>query len=285
MPDRSPIDVFAYADYRHFLAAYYAHRKASDYGFSYRSFARAAGFSSPNYLKLVIDGKRNLTDEMAQRFAAAIGLSGQQLDYFCELVAFNQARNSEQRARHYERLRSFQGYKRVHVLDADAAAYHSQWYIPAIRELAACRDFRADPKWIAARLVPRISARAAREGLDVLVNLGLLVPDKKRGYKQHEPIVSTPPNAVLGHHIATYHRALLERAAESIDLVPRDQRELGAVTLSLNATRIVALKRELVQFRDSILQRYGADTDGTRVVQLNYQMFPLSTEETDSELT
>ena len=70
-----------------------------DYGFSYRSFARAAGFSSPNYLKLVIDGQRNLTAEMAARFAQACGLLGSAADYFCTLVAFNQARSAPEQDR------------------------------------------------------------------------------------------------------------------------------------------------------------------------------------------
>ena len=86
---RSPVDVFRYLDYRRFLADYYRARKAR--GFSYRAFSRAAGLGAPNYLKLVIDGQRNLTAAMAARFAHACGLSGEGADYFAQLVEFNQA--------------------------------------------------------------------------------------------------------------------------------------------------------------------------------------------------
>ena len=64
------VDVFRYRDYRQYLRDVYGARKQSEYGFSYRAFARKAGLSAPNYLKLVADGQRKLTPEMATRFAA-----------------------------------------------------------------------------------------------------------------------------------------------------------------------------------------------------------------------
>ena len=61
--------VFGYVDYRRYLADYYAHAKKCHYGFSFRVFSKRAEISSSNYLRLVIDGKRNLTSDMADRVA------------------------------------------------------------------------------------------------------------------------------------------------------------------------------------------------------------------------
>ncbi len=52
--------IFTYTDYRAFLHDAYTHAKATNPAFSYRYFAKKAGFSSPNFLKLVIDGVYNL---------------------------------------------------------------------------------------------------------------------------------------------------------------------------------------------------------------------------------
>ena len=86
------IDVFAYSDYRAFLRDYYRARKAAGRGFSYRSFSRRAELKSPNYLKLVIDGDRNLSTDMAKRFASACGLQGAEQRHFIELVAHSPER-------------------------------------------------------------------------------------------------------------------------------------------------------------------------------------------------
>jgi hypothetical protein len=98
------IDVFAYLDYRAFLRDYYRARKAAGRGFSYRSFSRRAELRSPNYLKLVIDGDRNLSADMARRFAAACGLQGEAQRYFSDLVAFCQAQAVAERNKYRARL-------------------------------------------------------------------------------------------------------------------------------------------------------------------------------------
>ena len=57
-------EVFDYLDYRAFLRDHYLDKKQRQ-GLSFRGFSKRAGLKSPNYLKLVIDGQRNLTEAMA----------------------------------------------------------------------------------------------------------------------------------------------------------------------------------------------------------------------------
>ena len=272
------IDVFEYRDYRVFLRDSYEYRKKSEYGFSYRAFAKRAGLGGPNYLKLVTEGERNLTSEMAGRFAEALGLRGEAASYFCDLVLFNQAASASERERSYRRLQGYRRYRAAFRLDAAHAAYHAEWYIPAIRELCACQGFVEDPKWIARTLRPSITARQAAQGLLVLEQLGLLVRDAAGRLVQHEPLVTTGDDQPLGHHIATFHRAMLARAADALDTVPRAEREVAALTLSLNEAQVLDFKQRLYELRQELLQAAGATANGApdRVVQINFQMFPLS---------
>jgi uncharacterized protein (TIGR02147 family) len=271
-------DVFRYRDYREFLRAFYDHNKSQGYGFSLRAFSKRARLRSSNYLKLVMDGDRNLTAEMAVRFAEACALRGQAADYFCELVAFGQAESAAERERAYTRLARFKRYRKVHRLDRAQDAYHSHWYIPVIRELAARADFSEDPHWIARKLLPQIAPREAAQALAILRELGLLVRGADGRLVQSEPLVQTA-DGPLGHHLVTFHRSMLERAAEALDRVPRDDREIASLTLCVTEARMRELKRELERFRDDLLQRFGADEDARRVVQVNLQMFPLSVRE------
>lgn len=272
------VDVFAYRDYRRFLADTYKYRKNSEYGFSYRSFAKKIGSRAPNYLKLVTDGQRNLTAAMAARFAQALGLTGEAANYFCDLVSFNQARTAPERDRYYQALRRYKRYKSVFRLDAAYAEYHSEWYIPALRELVACVDFKPDPKWIAHRLKPNISTRQAERALKVLLKLGLVVKDPSGQWRQSEPLLSTGDDGPLGHHIATYHRKMMARAAEAIELFARENREIASLTLNLSTAQLAELKQRLYEFRQELLQA-SLDTKGApseHVVQVNFQMFPLT---------
>ncbi len=284
MEANDSVNIFEYLDYRRYLRDLYQHRKATSYGFSHRSFSRRVGLKSSNFLKMVMDGERNLTPEMAHRFAEGCGLGGRGLDYFCELVAFNQARTASEKKRCHQRLFRFKQYRQIHRLDEAQAEYHSTWYLPAIRELAARADFENDPKWIARVLHPRITPGEARKALDTLLKLGLLARDEKGRLRQSEPLVTTGTGP-LGHHIVSFHRAMMERASGALDTVSREQREISSLTLCVSREVMLDLKERIREFRRELLQAAELQGRPETVVQINFQLFPLSEVKSNQEKT
>ncbi len=274
MTDTPEIDVFDYLDYRAFLRDYYVDRKERR-GLSYRSISKRIGLRSSNYFKLVLDAERNLTEEMAHRFAEAIGLLDDSAEYFCELVRFNQSKTSKIRAAAYERLAQFRGYRQVRPLEAKQAEYHSTWYLPAIRELVGSRDFVEDPSWIAAKLRPKIKKGEAARALEVLLDLGLLIRDSDGRLSQGDSLVSTGPEA-QSVHVANYHRTMMRMAEASLDEFRAAERDISALTLCLGPDGLKRLKQRLQRFRRELLELSDDEQDPTQVVQLNFQLFPLS---------
>ena len=223
-------------------------------------------------------GCANLTPEVAIRFAKACGLRGQAAEYFTELVAFNQAKRAEERERAYARLAGFRRHRSVHRLDAAQTAYYSTWYLPAIRELCARSDFVEDARWIARTLRPAVASRDVERALSTLLKLGLLARDDTGRLRQVDPLVETAPGP-LPHQITRYHRAMMDRASEALDSVPRDEREIASLTLCLSEAQIAELKDRLAHLRDELLHTFQSGDDARRVVQINFQMFPLSAKE------
>jgi uncharacterized protein (TIGR02147 family) len=222
-----------------------------------------------------MDGQRNLTNEMAARFADALSLEGEAADYFVELVRFGQAKTSVERNRAYARLMTFSTYRKTRKLDLAHAEYHATWFIPAVRELAGRSDFQADPQWIAARLWPQIKPAEAKLALDTLLKLGLLRRSDSGRVVQAEPLISTGPE-VHALHIANYHRVMMERAAASIDLVPSDGRDISSVTLLVGPAGVKRIKEKLRRFRRELLELALSEHDAKQVLQLNLQLFPLT---------
>lgn len=270
---RCPIDVFRYHDYRVFLAAYYQAKKPR--GFSYRAFARAAGLGAPNYLQLVIQGRRNLTPAMAQRFAETCGLAKEAARYFVALVAFNQAESGEERNLRYRELQAFGRYRRAQKLELAEAAYHSKWYLPAIRELVLSPAFREDPAWIAATLRPAIQASEAQQALDTLLELGLVQRNAQGRLEQKARVVSTGPET-MGMHITNYHAEMMQRATRAMATVPAAERDISSLTLCLGSEGLAALKERIRAFRRELLELSENEPAPSQVVQLNFQLFPLS---------
>jgi uncharacterized protein (TIGR02147 family) len=278
MPRVTLADVFDYLDYRAFLRDRYVAGK--ERGLSYRAFSRRVGLRSPNFLKRVIDGERNLSDDTAARFAKALALDVEATAYFLDLVRFNQARTTTERNAAYARLTGFRRYRKARPLEIAHAAYHSTWYLPAIRELAARHDFSDDPAWIASMLVPAISKNDAARALETLLELGLLVREKDGRITQGEELVSTGAET-RGLHIANYHRAMMERAAASIDEIVAADRDISSLTLCVSEDGLRRLKERIQRFRRELLELSSLEDDPLQVVQINFQLFPLSKGRTD----
>lgn len=272
-PRRSPLDVFRYLDYRVFLKALYEAQKSR--GMSYRAFAKRAQLGAPNYLKLVIDGQRNLTPGMAERFAAACGLSDEASRYFCVLVAFCQADDADEKALHHKQLLSFRRYRDAHKLEAAHADYHADWYLPAIRELVTSQDFVEDPRWIARKLQPPIKSAQATSALATLRKLGLLAHDESGRLRQTSAVVTTGAET-RGVHITAYHAEMMRRATAAMDLVPNTERDISSLTLCVSPATLKKLKARVQEMRRELLALAEQEEERSQVVQLNIQLFPLS---------
>lgn len=271
-------DVYAYLDYRAYLQDEYTARKGENRGFSFRAFSRRAGLQSPNHLKRVIDGERSLNPPMALRYARALDLDPEQTAYFCDLVAFSQATTDAERNAAYEHIRSSRGYRKAQRIDVAHAAYTATWYLPAVRELVRVEGFDPDPGWIARHLTPPISANEAARAVDTLLDLGLLRRTGDGGLEQAEAVVTTGPET-RGLHVRNYHRAMLERAAASMELVAAPQRDISSLTFSADEAVLHEVKQRIQTFRKDLMAFVEERGPGTRVVQLNLQLFPLSTAE------
>ena len=282
MDEALSVNVFEHLDYRALLRALFEHKKRTEYGFSHRALSRRAGLSSSNFLVLVMKGSRNLSTELAERLASALGLPKREAEYFIELVAFNQAKTPNEKARCYERLARFKGHREIYKLAAEQEAYHSAWYIPAVRELAAREDFQSDANWIARTLQPRITAAQAKRALAVLVKLELLRKDKKGRLRQSAPIVTTGVGP-LAHHVVQYHRTMLQCAARALDEVPRDEREISTLTLCVSHEVMLKLKERIRELRRELLHVAEQEGAAERVVQINFQLFPMSRKKGDSD--
>ena len=170
LKDQSSPSLFDYFDYREYLHDYYLFHKKKNSAYSYRLFARKAKLGSPNYLKLVVDGKRRITDRTLFQFARGLGLSRDEEKYFRELVMYQEVSDPDSKELHLRSLLKYQEKQRTPTpLKADKIKFLLDWHHAVIRELVASKDFKEDPAWIAKRLGNKITEAQAKESLDLLI--------------------------------------------------------------------------------------------------------------------
>jgi uncharacterized protein (TIGR02147 family) len=265
--------IYEYTSYRDFLKDSYARNKAQNPKFSFRYFARIAGFKACNVLKLVMDGKRNLALESISKFAKALKLNREESEFFTNLVLHNQAGNSVDRQHYAELLVLSRGYKRVHPLKDEQYHFLGNWYYPVIWELVSLPTFREDYEWISKNTRPSITPFEARRTIEALVKMGLLKRDAKGRLSKSEAGVVTP-DEVTASSVAGFHREMMKRASESIDAFPRDKRDISGFTFALSEGTAGRVKEMVQKFRKDILDMVLQDQQPDGVYQLNFQFFP-----------
>ncbi len=273
-------DLFTYLDYRAYLRdAFEAMRAAAPRGrdkVSYRSFAKDAGFTSPNLLQLILTGKRDLSPTHIPGTARALRLNRQESAFFADLVAFDRAQGFDEKTFHYQRMLRSRKHAEARPIDKGQFEYLEQWYHPAVRELATHPEGHGNPAWIASRLHPRITTAQAEKSLELLEHLGFLTRDASTGeWQQSESRISTAPE-VASLAVANYHRAMLGLAEGSIDGIDPERRDLRAVTLGIPKSKYADLKRMMETFWRDVLDLSEGAGPVEEVYQINLQAFPLT---------
>jgi uncharacterized protein (TIGR02147 family) len=269
------LSIFEYTDFRAYLRDLCHFLKTSQRSFSFRLFSRAAGFSSPNFLKLVMDGKRNLSSESIEKFAKAFKLNKEEADFFRTLVHFNQAKTHTEKTHFAEKLLESRPYRALHPLKPAQYAYYSTWYLVPVRELIDTRGFREDPEWIARQLDPPITVSEARKALETLQALGMIGRNKEGRLIQKDAVLTTD-DEVASASVAQFHREMIKKASESIDRFSGELREISSVTMSLSETGFRQAKEIVQRMRKDLLELAGRDMAQNAVYQFNFQLFPVS---------
>lgn len=267
-------DVFEYTGYRQYIADFYAERKVKS-AFTWREFARMAGFSSSVHLKYVSEGRFNLGEDAAERVAKAMGLSGNRLEYFRAMVEFDHAVTDNIKKEIFDRMLTIAKQSNAKVIEGDAFRYFDSWKNPVLRELAPAMP-GAKPLALAKACRPKITAAEVSESLNFLVKANLLKKDAAGNYKQSDKIVTAGPMEAAPVAIRELHRQMGEIALDTIEGVPQNERHFSGVTLGITRNAYDKIVAELDACRRKIIEIATGEDETDEVYRLNLQFFPMT---------
>ncbi len=271
--------IFEYTDYRQYLADFYQYKKQTDAGFSHRSFLAKANLKGPNFLKNVIDGKKNISRTTISAFAQALDLGKKEREYFKWLVLFNQEKNTRRKNGYFYRLAVFSRYSSVWQLQNKQFDYFSDWYNIVVREYIHSHPFRDDYAGLARAVFPRITPRQAKQAVELLKSLGMIKADEQGYWCLTQPLLTSGPEVVnLGAH--NYQLAMLEISKLALNTFPPDERYFRAMSGSFSEETFHMIKLELDQTRQRIIELIRQDQNPNKIYQVNMQLYPLLSPET-----
>ena len=266
-------EIVEYTDYRKFIQDYYDERKRCS-AFTWRDFARDAGFSSAVYLKYVCEGKKNLSVNAAGSVAAAMGLAGYEQTYFVLMVSYAHAKSDKAKRAAFEERCALAHAHKVRVLGNEEFDYFKSWRNPVLRELAPHMP-GARPLEMARACKPAITAAEVSETLDFLVRAKLLKKDRSGNYRQTDKSVSMGSVDAVPVAARDMQRQMGEFAVKALDL-PLSERDMSGLTMGLTRRAYDRIKKELADCRRRIVAIAAEDDETEQVYRLNLQLFPMS---------
>jgi uncharacterized protein (TIGR02147 family) len=268
-------DLKKYTGYREYLRDFYLFRKSQRSGFSYRLFSKKAGIKSPNYLQLVIQGKRNLSPQAAAKVAVVVGLKGPEKEYFVGLVKREAARYPDERSQAEKHL--LIAMRKIISRDIPQAQSEvlSHWYHLVVRELFFLRDFDASPTWISKKMRGLITGEEADSSLLVLLKGGFIEKDRHGNYQVKNPVIDTG-DAFGTARILKMHSDTLQVWRSLLAEIPAEERELGLLNIPIREECIGELKAKIRAFQDEIIGWAEGQVAPDQVVQLGTYLIPIS---------
>lgn len=266
--------VMEYNNFRLLVRDFYTERKLRS-GFTWRDFAKAAGYSSPVFLKLVCDGKTNLSEVGVERVASAMGLVGVELQYFRLLVSFNQEKNPEKQKVVFAELRQLAKENSVAVVGEEQYDYYENWLNPVVRELAPNMKAPTAAK-IASQCVFDADTAKVKKSLKLLEKNGFLQKESDGNFTQPRKAISTGSIEVASLAVREMHRQMGELAVKSLDVVPMDERDISGLTMGISREAYDKVVQEIADFRRRIRAIVMESSGEERVYRLNMQLFPLT---------
>ena len=252
---------------------FYEERKRSSL-FSWREFSKLAGFTSPNYIQLVCEGKSRLSKTGVEKVATAMELAGSDRDYFLAMERFGDAKSDSKKIQAFNDMQNIAKENRLRVVDGEAFKYFESWVNPVMRELAPIKP-GAKPLELARNCYPVVSATEVRQSLDFMVHANFLKKIGEDTYEQTEKIV-TGSSEAIPLALRSMNRQMSKFATDAIDDIPSEKRHIAGVTLGLSDATYKWLVQKLELLRQQVVAIAAKEKDYDKVYRLNLQLFPLT---------
>ena len=250
-------------------------RIAHNSSYSLRAFARDLDVS-PQQLSNVMNGRKGISERMADQLSKKLGLAGREKDLFLESVRAQFSRSQSIRVTAKAKLEHLisVGGSTAH-LELDLFKTISNWYHFALIELLKINGSRK-PAWYAKRLgIPENEVKITLGRLERLE----LVTHEGVSYKVNQDTVIAD-QGIPNEAIRNFHRQVMEKGMQALAFQNGDER-YGSSSVMPTKVKNVKRAKELIQeFRMKFADEISEKTDADEIYGLSVQFFRLTDKQT-----
>jgi len=274
--DKSLPNIFDYNDFRMYLTDYQKCRYAFDASFSRGKICKMLGLpNTRSYFNDVIQGKK-LSTIFVERFIILFELQPDEARYFRILIKFNQAETLEEHELYFDQLIALNR-SPSRTLDKKELIYYRHWYNSVIRALLNIVEFKGNYSQLSRMVYPPITVGQARESIELMVELGLIVKNDSGVYRPTESAIRSPDynrdDLVRQYQLAAHENARLT-------IMHPQTKECSIIAtnvISMSSMCYKKIEKKIEKFRSEVRTLvHQDDNPADRVYQLNLFLYPNS---------
>jgi len=267
--------IWDYPTTRDYVEAYDQWALENTKRYTRRAFARRGKVNSPNYIGLVIAGKRKLHATWAQGFAFAAKLEGTERTYLDILVQLENTSLSTERDKLLSRLHHLIQDQAIKGLASSQIEIIQQPEAWSIYHLLSIRGPSQDLSWFKNKLRKKMPIDEIRKALKLLIKLDL-IKKTETGYERKNSKIKSPDQLRSAEN-RIFHRYALAEAREALEEIPIAERNFGSLTIAVGTERTAELQNEVNRFGQMLLEKYGSQHPvAGELFRLNVQLYPLT---------
>ncbi len=274
-----------YVDFRDYLKAFYECQKANTKSrlrsYAYSDFSAAADIKSPNYLKLIIEGKRNLSTEMCKKFSRALKHSKSQEKEFRLLVEYCQEKDPHQRTQNLKELSEFRAKKSLKSGEINQQTWDqvSNWLVWVLYAMVDQKGVEFTPANLLKLLRGQVNESQVQRAMDNLLKAEDIKVDEETRVASKTGVSMSGLDDIPKELVRKIQSELIYIGLESLHKYGPHEREISGFTLAMTEKEFEWVRFELRKLRKQIQKEISMkreQTQGDRVYQVNMQLFPLT---------
>lgn len=266
-------NLFKYFEYQKFLLDYYQWRKSQQPYFSYRYISQKVDIDH-GLLAKIIQGQRHLSLKNIPKICELLEFNKKKSEYFELLVLYRKAKTETELKQYFEKILAYSDLS-ISTLEKQKYEYFQKWYYAAIRETVNFLDVSDNFEELAQFVHPAITVAQAKKAVSLLEELGMIAKNSQGFYKLTSQFITTDENwrsmAVL-----QFQKETLGLALEALSNVPKKERNISTVTLSIDEGAMTQINDRIKQFHTDLLSIASRCKSVNRAYQINLQVFPIS---------
>ena len=271
--------IYFYQDYRKALLDFYHFKKNDNQDYSYAAFSKQAKLKSLNYLKLVIDGKRNLTISNIHSFAKVLQLQGAEIEYFEAIVLMNQSKLTVETKYYQVRAKNIRQSNAIEVIRTRNSQHISDPLTPVVLICSSRRTHAEATAKVMYEL--KMSKYEAGKRIDELIESGSLKidPQNRLVFPQAHEIVHQPHG--MDERQKNFLRGGLDEARSVFnERYPGGAAKFFSLLMSASSGSLVGLFNRMKESCELSAEQFSPEADEAfGVYRLQFQVYRIQRNE------